>query len=542
MPERSKSRSKYWLNLGLAVAFVAFVSTPMLVAARAGFPFDSSAERRVPYPLPVWSWATFSTFPASFEAWVNDHFGFRNKLIRLVSRVRVGLGLSPSAAVIVGKGGFLFYTGDASLETFRRTAELSDAALAQWRDTLEIRRAFLPSRGIRYLVVFNPDKETIYPELMPEALTRLPGPSPLDELLALLQQNPELTVVDTAGAVRAAKDAGQRVFERTDTHWNGFGRAAAANAVLRVAHQWFPALCELPLSELTFTHTSKEGGDLSNMLALPAELPETDHVDVFPVAPRAHEVGVMPRPVGLDEFQQPQAYRGEDASMPRAVVLGDSFMGRRGLSPLLAERFQRTLYMFGHELSEEMLNEQRPDIVIEGWVERVIFTYLPLLPSLAAPVFVADHDPPARSVITLALEHVDTRDVQWESGTWRAVGADPFISVPMPPLAASPTQSIVVDLQLQSNGVEVLGPLSVQLFFRPRGGLMTEATSVRFPLLVDERPHRYRVAPAPSGWWRGDVDTLRLDFPDAAIGVSYRVSKITIEDQTVPVAAAGVHP
>jgi hypothetical protein len=523
-----KRPSKRWVDAGVAIVFLALSSAPMLVTEFAESSFDVNTEHRYAAPFPSLSMATLGMFPRAYEAWVNDHFAFRNRLIQLANLMRLMLGASPRADVVSGKKGFLFYSGDRALESFRRTASLGDMTLAQWRFVLEARREFLAARGVRYLVVFNPDKETIYPEMMPRALNRMAGQSPLEQLMAALRIDERLDVLDTTAAVRAAKTSGQLVFDKTDTHWNGVGRVAAVNDILRTARRWFPTLTELGPADVRVTHTAQPGGDLSDMLALRLWLREPDRIDVTPITPRAQLTEALPVTPGVPPFLRTRRYHVDEPTLPTAVVLGDSFMG--SLTSLLAERFQRTFYVYSHDLNEQTLTEQHPSIVIEGWLERYVLTTVPSFPTIMAPIKVADGEPPWPSSVELPLDNVASRDLRWQAGTFLSIGYDPYITFTIGPIRTKTSQSIVVEMQADPNGVETTGLLNSQLFFELQGSPLFEQASVRFPILRDGHPHRYRIFPSVTGYWVGVVDAFRLDFPDGVPGFSYHVTKITLED------------
>ena len=63
--------------------------------------------------------AALAEFPAKFEAYFNDHFGYRQRLIHWLNIIKVaGLGVSPSPNVILGQDGWLFH-GGLYLDYFR---------------------------------------------------------------------------------------------------------------------------------------------------------------------------------------------------------------------------------------------------------------------------------------------------------------------------------------------------------------------------------------------------------------------------------------
>ena len=59
--------------------------------------------------------------------------------------------------------------------------------LEKWQHVFENRRDWLAARGIPYLIVFAPNKSTIYPEHMPSAYNPVHTQSRLDQLMAHLK-------------------------------------------------------------------------------------------------------------------------------------------------------------------------------------------------------------------------------------------------------------------------------------------------------------------------------------------------------------------
>src|SRR5204862_369648 len=76
-------------------------------------------------------------------------------------------GVSPSPKVMLGRDDWLFYTGESSVEIFRGTRPFDETALEEWCRALESQRDFLARRGIAYVFAIAPNKETIYPDLVP---------------------------------------------------------------------------------------------------------------------------------------------------------------------------------------------------------------------------------------------------------------------------------------------------------------------------------------------------------------------------------------
>ena len=64
-----------------------------------------------------------------------------------------------------------------------------------------------------------------------------------------------------------------------------------------------------------------------------------------------------------------------DRSLPRLVMFRDSFAGR--LIPYLSEHFSRAAYLWQNEFDFEAIEKEKPDVVIQEYVARHFFTFVP---------------------------------------------------------------------------------------------------------------------------------------------------------------------
>lgn len=358
-----------------SLAFVVGVALPLIAARFWPTPFNEFAEGRHAAPPPEWNKGINAELPGQIEHWFSDHFGFRADLVRLANITRIRIGVSPSPQVIVGKDGFFFFAGARSLEQYRRLTPFTNAELGEWRSRLQARRDWLALRGIYYLVVFLPNKETIYPEKMPRSISRAPRLGRLDQLCAELRTSSTVEAVDVRDALIEARQSA-RVYHFTDTHWNGVGAFAAYRVLAERLHDWFPAIVPIDRSA-TLTSSIKRPGDLGGMLGLPDDVFESDYVDVVPRRAREREIdppaGVPPDP---SPYTKPRAFAVDDPALPRLLAFRDSFF--TGMIPMLAENFRHSLILSGHGLDRALIELERPNVVIEEFIEREIMLGAPV--------------------------------------------------------------------------------------------------------------------------------------------------------------------
>jgi hypothetical protein len=317
-----------------------------------------------------------SGFRAKFEAYYNDQFGFRKRLIHWLALLKVkGLGITASPGVILGDNGWLYLANDFALESYRATRPYTPRQLEGYERILECRRDWLAQRGIRYLVVILPHKDTVYPEFMPKAYNKLNLRSRFDQLWDHMKTHSSVRIVDVREDMQRARTR-ELLYDLTDTHWNARGAYVGYVRIVEALSIWFPRMRVQPRSDFRDTATIGPGGDLALMLGLCAELPE-NRLGLEPLAPRrARQTNeVFPLLPGMAPSRATFATERDDAELPKAVMFRDSFASN--LIPFLSEHFARAVYVWTYNFDRGVVLRERPDVVIQELVERSLQGPLP---------------------------------------------------------------------------------------------------------------------------------------------------------------------
>jgi alginate O-acetyltransferase complex protein AlgJ len=227
----------------------------------------SSAEKRRLAEFPIFSLklGTLTTFPSRFEAYFNDHFGYRNLFIRRYNRImKKYFAKSPVPNVLIGKNNWLFFTESNLIDDFVGADPFTLEELETWRLNLENKRNWLANQGIRYLFVVAPNKQSIYPEYLPDYLQKDRGQTRLQQLLAYLNTHSDLPILDLSTVLTGEKKR-HRIYHITDTHWNECGAYAAYRAIMDRVEKWFP-YASFPKSKIIETkNIFGTGGDLAGV-------------------------------------------------------------------------------------------------------------------------------------------------------------------------------------------------------------------------------------------------------------------------------------
>jgi alginate O-acetyltransferase complex protein AlgJ len=221
-------------------------------------------------------------------------------------------------------------------------------------------RGWLASRGIKFYVLFPPDKHTIYPEYLPASIERGPSPTRLDVLTAALRSR-QVDVVDIRQPLLQAKGS-DILFHRTDSHWNGYAGFIAYQALLAEMSRSFPQLQSFPRSHFTRTPVSHTG-DLAAVLGLTYGYDE-NLLFLRPPSNTLQRITSPSNKVVIAECNDPR--------LPRMVMLRDSFANF--VVDLLSENFRRAVYVWDYRFDPGLITREQPDLVVFEMVERGLET------------------------------------------------------------------------------------------------------------------------------------------------------------------------
>ncbi len=309
-------------------------------------------------------------FIGGLESYFNDHFGFRNQLVRWNNHWKGQWFQDASGReVLIGREGWLFHSGDQMFEHWNRQKVWSEQALADWRRGLELRRDWLRARGIQYAFVVPPDKQTVYPEYLPEWMGQSSKPSKIQQLTQYLKGRSTVTVVDLSPALVAAKQL-HATYLKTDTHWNQFGSFVAYRALLSALAAQCPGLEPLSVEAYEWRPVTTPGGDLARMLGRTDERLETQSLEPFVLRPLARiEVIDDPvRPSQRKEKAVPLCVTRNAQATGKLLVFCDSFA--KGWHPYLGLHFKEVRYLRHADWDPALLEQEKPDVVIEEVLER----------------------------------------------------------------------------------------------------------------------------------------------------------------------------
>ena len=312
-----------------------------------------------PAPRPPDSPGDLLSLPKEIDAYLNDRFGLRERMIRLHKDLTHPVLLKVNTAALIGRSGRMFYEGN---EMVRQSAGLvmRDLRVAQTARLIVEMRDALAKRGARLLVTIPPNSSTIYQDELPAWAQNAGRKTEYDFLLEQLKGYGVKTV-DLRPALKALRAEGEEAYLLYDAHWTPRGALAGFNAVVEAdgRPEWRldPKTAMGPLEE-------RKGGDVARILGVQDDVHEQAKSLRLTLGGTDQDLssGIMP---------DHMVVTGRPG--PTITVIGDSFT--QGYFPLmLSQHAGRAIWIHHHECGFDwkLIDKFRPDEVWWAPTERFL--------------------------------------------------------------------------------------------------------------------------------------------------------------------------
>lgn len=358
-----------WYRLLPAAVFVYMVYYPFLANLVA-----SNEELLDNRPLHEKPTELTRNFAKDFEAYYNDSFAGRKKLLKKYGKIQYRLGID-NGITIQGLNGWAFYDSAKvpdgyTLIDYFGEVRFTEEELQQMASGIKKAKDFYAKQGIDYIIVIAPNKEAMYSENMPERLQkqRVSDQSRMDLAVEYLQKHTDVKIINFKDALMQAKaEMPMKVYFPKDSHWNEVGAYVGYQNMAEYLNKFG---YRLPVTPLKPEMVSVVGS-------------QTSDLDVAGIKDINYKVSFM-------EQQQPKNLRYEDNGFmqvwenPTAPVKKTVFMIRDsfglGLVPYLNKAFAKGVYAHnGHNKRpqlEALINEHHPDLMVDELVERYFDRFL----------------------------------------------------------------------------------------------------------------------------------------------------------------------
>jgi hypothetical protein len=194
-------------------------------------PLQGAIEEAKDHRFSVSDWKNES-FQKDKESYLNQHFGFRNSLVRLNNQIYYTVyNLAKANGVVVGKNGYLLeenYINDYYGLNFVGQKRINEVT----RRLVSIDSAFRVSGKI-LLVVFPPGKASYYPEYIPDRFQKHNDSTNFKNYREAIA-HAGIRYIDFASYFNSLKNTSPYpLYPKTGIHWSEYGAVLAIDSINR---------------------------------------------------------------------------------------------------------------------------------------------------------------------------------------------------------------------------------------------------------------------------------------------------------------------
>ncbi|MGC3991080.1 MAG: hypothetical protein QM796_15650 [Chthoniobacteraceae bacterium] len=373
------SKFRKWEAIATGLVFLVAIMVPLVLQLTMPQREIARSEGRklTAFPkLKKMKWKFIKDFPEKFEKYYNDQFGGRNDLLAASATLKVKVfQTSPTKDVMIGKNGWLYYTGEGALDDHLGVTRFTGEQLLAWKEYLERRQAWLAKRNIRYVFVFAPDKQTVYPEFLPDRAAKFREGTAMDQLVAYLRQNCSVPVLDLRPTLVEAKRLGQ-LYWKTDTHWMFLGEYVGYERLTAELRTMYPMLNDSPYFYAKHPERIQQETDLRRIMRLPGTPLEGVPASNYTYDGRPQEVPLY-QADNLRADKQTYSVEPPHPEVPlRVLVYHDSFFN--GLIKYFCPHFAKSTYVWRTVSSPQkceqeiarVMERDQPQLFVEEMLER----------------------------------------------------------------------------------------------------------------------------------------------------------------------------
>lgn len=297
---------------------------------------------------------------------LDDGLWIRQILVSYYADLRLALGDRVFPKVLVGKDGWLVFTGERSLDDYQNSFDFPQEKLIKIQRGLTNLNRELESNKQILLLVIVPNKSTIYPESVPFEIQKVDERSRMDRLSAFLKKHGPPVFLDLRPVLKRVGQERQ-IYYKTDTHWNSDGAFVAYQAIIGKLQKDFPELKAKPRHQFKEVWSDPVMLDLAyNIGSDRLREPRLELIPTF-----ATRMGVRQLPIGDRQVTMTWT---NDESFPRLVMYHDSF--GFPLIPLLGMHFRESVFIPHYSGSAawqlNWIRQEAPDVVIIEFAERYL--------------------------------------------------------------------------------------------------------------------------------------------------------------------------
>ena len=301
----------------------------------------------------------------------SDNFAFRQELANADAILKSKLfKTSNIEKAIVGKNEWIYFNG--SLNDYFGRDMLNDREIYASAKTIALMQEYTESKGCSYIFTVAPNKNTLYPENMPDNYLAAEGDTNIEHLRDKLAEmrTPDGQEINYVDLQKTFLEQDHVMYHKWDTHWNNEGAALACDQLLGSVGK-----DHYDYSNEPYTIEKNHKGDIWEML-----YPTWNKMDENVIYQKEHTYTYVNPVESVEDMYIATACEGKEGSV---VMFRDSF--GNALLPYVADEYGTGLFLKGMPLNVKQVELSGANTLIYEVVERNIPNIIAYLPVMDAP-------------------------------------------------------------------------------------------------------------------------------------------------------------
>lgn len=303
-------------------------------------------------------------YTQQFTRYFQDNYVFKPLMFNINRMIQEGIfSESPiPQKVVKGKDGW-FFLGESYSHPIAESKGIltyTEKELSLIKTNLLKRKQWFEKQNITFYIAVAPNKHSVYGSFLP--IIKANRPTKFEQLKQILEDS-KIKLIDLSTLY--ANYPHQRMFHKTDTHWNDLGAFLAYQTLLQTIKQDFDQIPILDLADFTIDNKSNDWMDFAKLLNRPIR------EDMVVLTKKTPFVG-QSIPAHYTNIEENRFISQQNRL--KVLVYGDSFS--IALKQYLKEGFGETVIIWNHQSDYSFVKKEKPDLFIHEIVERNLDEFL----------------------------------------------------------------------------------------------------------------------------------------------------------------------
>ncbi|MDR6720360.1 alginate O-acetyltransferase AlgX-related protein [Paenibacillus sp. 2003] len=370
-----KQRYRF-INVCLLIAFIIIISIPLLAVNKTGGEISSSENRVLAsFPSFTLNGGLNTQFISQFENWFSDNLGLRDKLVIANTKIQYNMfGEITRDNVILGKNNWLYLMYPNMVKAYQNLDLLTQTDSELYKIRFSQLKGYLNEENIPFITMINPNKETIYPEYMPDSIVKTNNPPRTDKVIEILRRELNIDIFNPKSALVKGKENGVVYSQNYDlTHWNSKGSFIGYTELMNHVKAYYPDVKILKEKDFDIEMTNRE-----SMLYGAIPFNETDYIYNYKKEYSATEDTKTVSSMDFSKNNNVFRYvNNSDNDLPKALILGDSYI-YMSMLPFLSESFSELTFIHWNNMDQikNYISAFQPDVFILEFLEPALDDYV----------------------------------------------------------------------------------------------------------------------------------------------------------------------